>query len=324
MPSNFIYKTGLALLVSSASLIPISLLANEPITLRIADQKGNMRAQLDAANALEGAAYTVQWSEFPAAAPLAEALNAGAIDAGIIGDAPLLFALAAGADIKAIAVNQSDPYGTAVLVNGDSAIETVEELRGRNIATGRGSIGHYVALRALDAHGLTQEDVNFRFMGPVDARIALATGAVDAWSTWEPYTAFAELQEGARIIANGRGLTSGNSFIAATDSAISDPAKHAALKDYLLRLRDAQTWSYDHIDEYAATLAEIIGFPEDAAKLQYQRRQLAWRDIDEEIISQQQLTADFYLQVGLIPDAIDVETTFDRSFTFHETSEEQP
>ena len=96
-------------------------LAAEPLTLRIADQKGNMRAQLEAADGLRDlAGYRIQWAEFPAAAPLAEALNAGAVDAGIIGDGPLLFALAAGAPVKAIAMDKSDPYGTAVIVPRDS------------------------------------------------------------------------------------------------------------------------------------------------------------------------------------------------------------
>lgn len=91
--------------------------AQERITLRIADQKGGMRSQLEAANALQNLPYDIKWAEFPAAAPLAEALNAGAVDAGIIGDAPLLFALANGAPVKAIAVDKSNPAGTAVLVS---------------------------------------------------------------------------------------------------------------------------------------------------------------------------------------------------------------
>ncbi len=90
--------------------------AQERLTLRIADQKGGMRSQLEAANALQNLPYDIKWAEFPAAAPLAEALNAGAVDAGIIGDAPLLFALANGAPVKAIAVDKSNPAGTAVLV----------------------------------------------------------------------------------------------------------------------------------------------------------------------------------------------------------------
>lgn len=90
--------------------------AQERLTLRIADQKGGMRSQLEAANALQNLPYDIKWAEFPAAAPLAEALNAGAVDAGIIGDAPLLFALANGAPVKAIAVDKSNPAGILVLV----------------------------------------------------------------------------------------------------------------------------------------------------------------------------------------------------------------
>ncbi len=97
--------------------------AQERLTLRIADQKGGMRSQLEAANALQNLPYDIKWAEFPAAAPLAEALNAGAVDAGIIGDAPLLFALANGAPVKAIAVDKSNPAGTAVLVSPGSTFK---------------------------------------------------------------------------------------------------------------------------------------------------------------------------------------------------------
>ncbi len=82
-----------------------------------------MRSQLEAANALQNLPYDIKWAEFPAAAPLAEALNAGAVDAGIIGDAPLLFATANGAPVKAIAVDKSNPAGTAVLVSPGSTLK---------------------------------------------------------------------------------------------------------------------------------------------------------------------------------------------------------
>ena len=104
--------------------------AQERLTLRIADQKGGMRSQLEAANALQNLPYDIKWAEFPAAAPLAEALNAGAVDAGIIGDAPLLFALANGAPVKAIAVDKSNPAGTAVLVSPGSTLKSGADLIG--------------------------------------------------------------------------------------------------------------------------------------------------------------------------------------------------
>lgn len=60
-----------------------------------------------------------------------------------------------------------------------------------------------------------------------------------------------------------------------TDKALHDPDRHAALQDYLKRLAGAQVWAYQHLDSYSHTLAKIIGFPEDAARLQFERRRLS-------------------------------------------------
>ncbi|AVD89447.1 ABC transporter substrate-binding protein [Pseudomonas sp. SWI44] len=298
-----------------ASLLATQAIAAERLTLRVGDQKGNMRAQLEAADALRDVPYDIQWAEFPAAAPLAEALNAGAIDAGIIGDAPLLFVLASGAPVKAIAVDKSDPYGTALLVRPDAPLHSAEDLKGKRIATGRGSIGHHLALKALDQVGLTEKDVEFRFLGPVDAKIALANGSVDAWSTWEPYTALSELNGQGRVLVNGRGLSTGNSFLAATDKALEDPARRTALQDYLARLAGAQVWANQHLDTYSRTLSAIIGFPVEAARLQFERRQLRWQAIDGETIAEQQETADFYQAHGLMSERLEVAPTFASGFS---------
>jgi sulfonate transport system substrate-binding protein len=207
--------------------------AQERITLRIADQKGGMRSQLEAANALQDLPYEIKWAEFPAAAPLAEALNAGAVDAGIIGDAPLLFALANGAPVKAIAVDKSNPAGTAVLVSPGSALKSAADLKGKRIATGKGSIGHFVALKALEQAGISPKEVQWVFLGPVDAKVALLNGSVDAWATWEPYTTQLVKTAEGQILVSGKGLLPGNTFLAATDDALNDPQKRAALQDYL-------------------------------------------------------------------------------------------
>jgi len=309
------------LLTLAAALVLIGQAgAAERLTLRIGDQKGNMRAQLEAADALRDLPYDIHWAEFPAAAPLAEALNAGAIDAGIIGDAPLLFVLASGAPVKAVAVDKSDPYGTALMVRPDAPLQGAAELKGKRIATGRGSIGHHLALKALEQVGLGEKDVEFRFLGPVDAKIALANGSVDAWATWEPYTALAELSGQGRVLVNGRGLSSGNSFLAATDKALDEPARRAALQDYLNRLAQAQVWANQHLDTYSKTLAAIIGFPEDAARLQFERRHLRWQVIDPQTVAAQQDTADFYHAHGLMNQRFDVAPTFASGFTLPDTA----
>ncbi|MBN6044634.1 ABC transporter substrate-binding protein [Citrobacter sp. ku-bf4] len=298
--------------------------AAERITLRIADQKGGMRSQLEAANGLQNLTYDIKWAEFPAAAPLAEALNAGAVDVGIIGDAPLLFALANGAPVKAVAVDKSNPAGTAVLVADGATLETAQDLKGKRIATGKGSIGHFVALKALQQAGLKPEDVQWVFLGPVDAKIALVSGSVDAWATWEPYTTQMVKTAQGKILVSGEGLLPGNTFLAATDTTLADPAKRVALQDYLNRLAKAERWAYANLDSYGKTLGEIIKFPPEIARAQFANRQSRWQVVDTKTVSQQQATADFYQANGLIRQKLDVQPTFYHDFTVPPATETFP
>ncbi len=53
---------------------------------------------------------------------------------------------------------------------------------------------------------------------------------------------------------SGKGLLPGNTFLAATDSALNDPHKRAALQDYLQRLAGAERWAYANLDSYGKTL----------------------------------------------------------------------
>ncbi|UDM53550.1 ABC transporter substrate-binding protein [Cupriavidus sp. MP-37] len=281
--------------------------------LKAGDQKGGLRALLESANALEHLGYDIQWTEFPAAAPLAEALNAGAVDSGPIGDAPAIFALAAGTRIRLIGANRSDPYGTAVLVRPDSPLRQAADLKGKSIGTNRGSIGHLIALKALESAGLKPDDANLRFLPPADAKLALSSGSIDAWATWEPYTAMAETSQHARVLVSGRGLWSGLSYLAATDAALA--GKRALLQDFLHRVVRAQQWSYQHVPEFSATLARIIGISPQAARLQFERRRTQWRPIDAAVIAEQQRTADFYLKAGLLRQRLDVRQTFDSGFS---------
>ncbi len=62
--------------------------AHAETTLIVGDQKGNARAVMEASGVLKDVPYKIEWKEFAAAAPLLEALGAGALDSGLVGDAP--------------------------------------------------------------------------------------------------------------------------------------------------------------------------------------------------------------------------------------------
>lgn len=229
--------------------------------LHVGSQRGGTKALMLASHALDSAPYRVEWSEFPAAQTLLEAIGAGAVDVGMVGDAPFQFAYQSGAPIKAVAVQSATSRpreSLAILVPARSRIADVSGLRGKRVATTRGSVGHYLLLRALDAKGLKPSDVRLIFLAPGDAKAAFDTGSIDAWSIWSPYSGSA-LAQGARVVADGADYLSGYGFDAANARAAT--AKKAILTDYLQRESRALDWARAHPDAYAEVLARETGLP---------------------------------------------------------------
>jgi len=287
---------------------------DEPQTLKIASQKGGTKSLMLAAHALDGAPYRVEWSEFPSAQALLEALRAGAVDAGAVGDAPFVFAYAAGAPIKAVLATRASGGGasTAILVRSDSPIRSPADLKGRRIATGRGSIGHYLLLRVLENAGLTPRDVTVVYLNPGDCRAAFISGAVDAWATWGSYVGLAQLHDHTQLIADGRGLLTGVGFEAATDTAIT--AKRTQLADFLSRLAKAERWESSHQAEYAAVLAKETGLPADVALYTVSRVRSAPVPMDASIVAEERDTLSRFLRAGVITTAPNIDGAFDASF----------
>ncbi|MDP9646894.1 ABC transporter substrate-binding protein [Paraburkholderia caledonica] len=295
-----------ALLFASASNA-----ADLPV-LKVGDQSLQTRGILEASGQLKDLPYKIEWFNFPAAQPLGEALNAGAVDVGGLGDAPLVFALAAGARVRAVAATRSNPLDLAIVVGPQSPLTEVANLKGKRVATTRGSIGHYLALAALKKANLSASDVTFVFLAPADAKAALASGSVDAWSVWDPYTALGESRDHDRIIANGVGLSEGLSYQVATETAIA--AKRAQLADFLRRVATGQRWALTHPDEVAAMQSRVTGLPTDVLKTVYQRGQVHPVAIDDSVVAAQQRTADTYEAASVIRAHLDVRASFDRSF----------
>jgi len=287
--------------------------ADEPV-LRIASQKGGTKSLMLASHALDGAQYKVEWSEFPSAQALLEALSADAVDAGAVGDAPFMFAYATGAKIKAVQATRASGGGasTAVLVRAMSPIHAAADLKGKRIATGRGSVGHYLLLRVLETAGLTPKDVTIVFLSPGDAKAAFDSGTVDAWVTWGSYVGLAQLHGQTRIIADGQGLMHGIGFEAANDDAIA--TKHAQLLDFLARLAKAEQWEGAHKAEYAAVLAKETGLPADVALYTVSNVRGVATPIDSSIIDEEQDTLGHYVKAGVITTPPDLARAFDTSF----------
>ena len=180
---------------------------------------------------------SVKWTEFTAGPVQLEALNVGSIDFGDVGEAPPIFAQAAGAPLAYVGATVPRPQSEAVLVPKDSQIRTVADLRGKKIALNKGSNVHYFIVKLAEKHGLSYADLNLVYLPPADARAAFEKGSVDAWVIWDPFLAAAEKQLGARVLADGRGLVANHQFyLAARPYADKRPQVIQAIVEELARL----------------------------------------------------------------------------------------
>lgn len=267
-------------------------------TLRVGSQKGGTKALMLASGALQGAPYAIEWSDFPAAQNLLEALASDAVDVGLVGDAPFQFAYQSGSPARVVGAMKSDSRGAgalAVVVNGHSPARSIRDLVGKRVATTRGSIGHYLILRALAAAGLPFDAVRITWLSPSDSKAALQTGAIDGWSTWVPYTA-AALAEGARIVVDGRDFAQGVGFDVASAGAIRD--KRLLLADFLGREAKALAWSNDHAADYARILATETGLPLPIAEATVRLNNRQRTPVDAGLIASQQVILDTFRQAG--------------------------
>jgi sulfonate transport system substrate-binding protein len=239
-------------------------------------------------------------------------MNAGAIDCGGVGDAPFAFARSAGLKAKIVAATRSSGASTAVLVHQDAPYRRFEDLKGRTIGTGKGSVGHFLAVAARDRAGLGPGDIRFAFLSPADAKAAFVSGSIDAWSTWSIYVYLALAQGNARILVDGQGLMGGLSYTVAADTAIAE--KRDVLRAFVLAMNQALQWGLTHTDEYARAWAEETGMPFDVSRQTLTTRGFSPAPIDPAMIADQQRTVDLYAREGVLPVRYDTTLAFDPSF----------
>ncbi|MDB5655676.1 MAG: aliphatic sulfonate transporter substrate-binding protein [Tardiphaga sp.] len=308
-------KTFAAALIAAAfgAALATSAFAADPITLRIGDQKGGNRSLLEAAGQAKDLPYKIVWSEFPAAAPILEALNAGALDVGHTGDLAFLSIYAAGSPIKAIGGVRANANTQAILVRNDSPIQTAADLKGKRLSGTRGGWGQFLIDATLEKAGYKTSDATFASLGPVDAKIALVAGSIDGWAVWEPYVSYAVLKDNARVVADGAGLTPTLTFIVASDQAIA--TKREAIADFLQRLNKARNWSRAHVEEYAKNTAELTKLPEDVLARAYKAQDNRPIAIDDGVVKEFQEASDRATRYGIIGKPVDVSKAVDRSFT---------
>jgi sulfonate transport system substrate-binding protein len=199
----------------------------------------------------------IQWANISGGPQTTEAFRAGALDVGAVADIPPIHATWTGLDVRIIAARfRKDPVNHPVYELGiapGAGIKTIAELRGRKLAYSPGQAQGALVLRVLKAAGLSKDDVELVELPSTGDTysVALSGKQVDAapigGTQVKRYLAkFGS--DGATTISHGLRDDPGHLYVA--KATLDDPAKAAALREYVLLWGQARRWIEEHPDEW--------------------------------------------------------------------------
>lgn len=275
--------------------------------LRVAVQTDGVRSLLKASGALDDLPYSITFSQFSFGPAIVEALGAGKVDIGGVGSTPPIFGAASQTNFRVIAtVALRNRRDSALLVPRGSAVRSVTDLKGKKVTVPKGSSAHGFVLNILARHGLKPSDITFVFLPPADGAAAFSRGEADAWAVWEPFIT-QQTQAGARTIGGGPPDERGLNFELASNDALGDPDRAAAIRDFLGRLQKAYAWAARHPDGYAQAWAKESKLPLKVARDSIPKKLTDLRAITGSDIRSEQKLADRLFTDGAIPKEVRFE-----------------
>lgn len=301
---NFWNRRQFMAATSAAAMLAIpTVRAQKPgRVLRVGHQKGWLsilknRGALE--KRLTPLGVGVTWTEFNAGPVQLEALNVGAIDFGDVGEAPPIFAQAAGAPLVYAAATVPRPRLEAILLPKGSPIKTVADLKGKRVAYNKGSNVQFFLVKLLEKHGLRYSDVQSVFLPPPDARAAFEKGAIDAWIIWDPFLASAQKTLEAQILADATGVVKNRGYYFTS----RDYATHNSdvLRIAIEEVNLIDTWVSKNKPAAAAELSAVLGLDRSVTEQYIARAAYGTVPVTQEILAEQQQIADTFYELKLIP-----------------------
>lgn len=300
-----ILATGLATAALGASGAAVAQQGGR--VLRIGHQKGWLsilkgRGTLEKRLAPLGVKVT--WTEFTAGPVQLEALNVGSIDFGDVGEAPPIFAQAAGAPLVYAGATVPRPALEAVIVPKGSPIRSVADLKGKRVAYNKGSNVQYFLVKLLEKHGLKYADVQSVFLPPADARAAFEKGSIDAWIIWDPFLASAEVTLEARVLADAQGVVNNRGYYFSSLNYAN--RNDDVIKVVIDELNKIDQWAAANRGAIAQELSGLWGIPKPVVDKSVARTVYGTTPITRAILQEQQVIADTFFELKLIPKKINL------------------
>jgi sulfonate transport system substrate-binding protein len=163
----------------------------------------------------------------------------------------------------------------------------------------------------LRKNGLDYRDIQPIFLAPADARAGLESRAIDAWAIWDPFLSAAEQQSHARLLADASGVASHHQFFLSERNFAQTQPKVVQITMEALSAEGRAVIA--NFPQAAAELSPIQGLPPEVIEAGLRHYAHVYKPIDANVIAEQQVIADTFASLGLIPKKIVVSEALLRS-----------
>ncbi|MGI6878491.1 ABC transporter substrate-binding protein [Microbacterium sp. gxy059] len=232
----------------------------------------------------------------------AQSVAAGHSDIAIGGFDPAV--LVGDTGLRLLALSESSPDTHALLVSPDSDIETLDDLDGKKVGGYLATPPSFLSL-LFDREGKSLDDIDYTQVPNDGGLAALTSGALDAWYTFDPFYAQAELQDLATPIVTGEGWYLNTVVIITSEDYLEE---HPDEVDAFLRAYiEGTEWVNENPEKAADYLVQETGLTPEAAELTMSRRDYGVRPIDGEYREWMDDLGEVYLEVGSITELPDLD-----------------
>jgi taurine transport system substrate-binding protein len=257
----------------------------------------------------------IEWVKFDSGRDVNNAIASGSIDFGLVGTPPAAIGVANKLPYKIYYLHDIIGESEALVVKADSGIQSINELKGKKIATTFSSTSHYSLLGALNNEGIDplKENITLLDMQPPDIYAAWQRGDIDGAYIWQPIQSKLIAEKGKIITDSGKlaeqGVITAELGIVHNDFAENYPS---IVKGYVEVLDEAVKYYNEKPGESAELLSKELGLTSEESLVTM--KQIVWLGaskqteyFDGPLADTLKETADFLVEQKAIPNAPDLE-----------------
>lgn len=211
-------------------------------------------------------------------------------------------------DLRIVAITEQSPDTHAVLVVPDSDITTIADLEGKKVGGFSTSLAPFLALM-LQREGMPADAIDYIQVANDGGLSALSSGAIDAWYTWDPFYAQAEIAERGRAIVTGEDFFLNPIVLVTTQDYIDEHGD--SLQAFIQGYAASTDWVNENTDAAEAYLVAETGMSPEAAEITIQRRSYEVQEPSAETIAWMEQISETLVTLGVLPTLPDVQSVLD-------------